>query len=121
VLVIDDDADALDALLNVLRAWGCETAGVTTCGEAIALARAGSDAPGFIIADFHLGDGATGLDAIAELRRCFGFDIPAVVLSADGGERPRTAALTAGCDFLDKPAKLERLRSLLEVNLAASV
>jgi CheY-like chemotaxis protein len=114
VLVIDDDADALDALLNVLRAWGCEPTGVTTCREAIASARAGSDAPGFIIADFHLGDGATGLDAIAELRRSFGFEIPAVVLSADAGERPRTAAQSAGCSFLDKPAKLERLRSLLE-------
>ena len=115
VLVIDDDADALDALLNVLRAWGCEAAGVTTCREAIALARAGGDAPGYIIADFHLGDGATGLDAIAELRRCFGFDIPAVVLSADAGDRPRTDARSAGCSFLDKPAKLERLRVLLEL------
>lgn len=113
VLVIDDDADALDALLNVLRAWGCEPAGVTTFREAIALARAGGDAPGFIIADFHLGDGATGLDAIAELRRSFGVDIPAVVLSADGGDRPRTAARAAGCSFLDKPTKLERLRALL--------
>jgi signal transduction histidine kinase/CheY-like chemotaxis protein len=116
VLVIDDDRDALEGLLNVLRAWGCEPVGITTYGEALAFARDAAEPPGFVIADFHLGDGTTGLDAIAELRRWFGLEIPALVLTADRSERPRSAARSAHCWFLNKPAQLERVRSLLEAS-----
>jgi signal transduction histidine kinase/ActR/RegA family two-component response regulator len=114
VLVIDDDAGALEGLSSVLRAWGCDPVGITTYRDALAFAREAIEAPGFIIADLHLGSGATGLDAIAELRRSFAREIPAVVLTADAGDRPRAAARSAGCWFLEKPAKLGRLRSLLE-------
>ncbi|MGP6159603.1 MAG: hybrid sensor histidine kinase/response regulator [Vulcanimicrobiaceae bacterium] len=114
VLVIDDDAAALDGLLLVLRNWGCEPVGLATYHETLAFARDAVAAPGFIIADFHIGEDATGLDAITELRRSFDLEIPAVVLTADVGERPRSAARSAGCWYLNKPAKLDRLRALIE-------
>ena len=65
IVVIDDDALALEGTSGLLRSWGCRV--VTAQSDREALAKLDGNAPDLIISDFHLQDGRTGIDAIAEL------------------------------------------------------
>ena len=68
--------------------------------------------PDLIIADYRLGAGQTGLDAIASLRRRWG-NLPAIVVTADHGAEVQGAVTDAGLYLLHKPVRPARLRSLI--------
>ncbi len=110
VLCVDNDAAALRALGSLLEAWGCEVRACAGADEALAAARWAPDA---LVLDYHLDDGATGLGLLARLRDEARVDAPALVVSADGSERIRSAVEAAGCVFLRKPLKPLQLRSAL--------
>ena len=69
-------------------------------------------APDGLLVDYHLDDG-NGIDAIAALRRRFGIDLPAILITADRSRtcarRPRAQARMV----LHKPLKPAALRALL--------
>ena len=113
VLVVDDDARAREALALVLRGWGCDVLEAATPSQAVALATDGARQPDAIVADFHLGESLTGLDAIASVRAGCGSALPAVVISADRDDATKAEALAGGHWFLPKPVRVDRLRSLL--------
>jgi len=72
VVVIDDDALVLDSMGGLLRKWGCEVATAESAQEALAgLARL-ARGPDLIISDDRLGNGQSGIRAIALLRAYWG-------------------------------------------------
>ena len=68
IVVIDDDALVLEGTGGLLKSWGCRV--VTAESDREALASLDRNKPDLIISDFHLKDGRTGIDAIAQLREC---------------------------------------------------
>lgn len=111
ILVVDDDPSALDGLALVLDHWGCRT--LLAHSVATGIARAGtSTAIDFIVADFHLGS-ETGLDAIASVRAACGRPIAACVMTADRTPDVRGLVERAGYWYLNKPLRVDRLRSLM--------
>lgn len=65
--------------------------------------------PDFLLCDYHLGGGRTGVMAIERLRQRFG-PVPAAVIS---GELLNASDLPAGVPLLAKPLRPERLEELL--------
>jgi two-component system, OmpR family, KDP operon response regulator KdpE len=113
VLIIDDDR----ALLNVcgvgLHALGHEvwTAGTGHDG----LAEAAIRAPDVIVLDLGLPD-MDGMDVCQRIRTWS--DVPIVVLSADGSEDRKVAALDGGADdYMTKPFGMRELNARLKVAL----
>jgi two-component system KDP operon response regulator KdpE len=113
VLVVDDDP----ALLRVLeagfdaRGYVVETA---TTGTA-ALDRASLQQPDIVILDLGLPD-IDGVDVCRRLRRWI--RTPIIVLSADGSEERKVAALDEGADdYLTKPFSMPELLARVRVAL----
>ncbi|ODN72226.1 response regulator [Methylobrevis pamukkalensis] len=111
-MVIDNDAAILAASTALLRRWSCTVTAARSPAEAIALARVagGTDV---ILADYHLDDGRTGLDAIADLRQLAGRPVPAIVVTADHSLEVAAAVREAEAELLHKPVRPAELRALL--------
>ena len=68
--------------------------------------------PNGLLVDYHL-DRGHGLDAIVELRRHLGLDLPAILITADRSPLVRDAARAADVQVLNKPIKPAALRALM--------
>jgi DNA-directed RNA polymerase specialized sigma24 family protein len=97
VLIIEDEALIAMDLERLVVDLGHRVIGVAgTHGKAVSIAKA--HAPGLILADIHLADNSSGLDAVNELLRSF--EVPVVFITAYPerfltGERPEPAFLIA--------------------------
>ena len=113
VVVIDDDAPALDGMGGLLRSWGCRV--VTGGSENAALSglEDHDQAPDLIISDYRLRDGKTGVDAIKRLRDKFSAPIPAFLVSGDTNPEPLRHAQAGGYFLLHKPVDPMTLRAML--------
>jgi signal transduction histidine kinase len=112
VLCIDNEPQVLDGMDTLLGGWGCrvlKASDVTTAADAIA---ASQTAPSGLLVDYHL-DRGNGLDAIAELRRRFGADLPAILITADRSPHVRDTARAEDVQVLSKPLKPAALRALM--------
>jgi CheY-like chemotaxis protein len=65
-----------------------------------------------LLVDYHL-DNGNGIDAIVELRRRFGAELPAILITADRTPRVRDEARARDVPILNKPVKPAALRVLL--------
>ncbi|HYB17133.1 MAG TPA: response regulator transcription factor [Streptosporangiaceae bacterium] len=113
VLIIDDDRDLLNVCSVGLRAFGHEvwTAGTGNDGIAEAAIRA----PDVIVLDLGLPD-MDGMEVCQRIRTWS--DVPIVVLSADGSEDRKVAALDDGADdYMTKPFGMRELNARLRVAL----
>lgn len=116
ILVIDNEALALDALRTVLNGWGCEVDAVGN-GEAAAACLLAQPADLWIF-DYHLDAGDDGVALQQRLSQRFGL-VPCMILSADQTGAVRTAAQEAGLPLLVKPLRPLALKSMLDRMLAA--
>ena len=97
VLIIEDETFIAMDLSWLVESLGHRVLGVArTHTEAIALAK--GKPPGLILADIHLADGSSGLDAVNELLQSF--NVPVIFITAYPerfltGERPEPAFLIA--------------------------
>lgn len=116
VLVVDDDRRVLEGTTGLLSGWGAVV--VAASSRVQALEGLATQAPDLIIADYHLGSATeSGGQLIAELRRHFSADIPAVLVTADVSSGPRETAQSMGIRLLHKPVGPMALRALLSALL----
>ena len=112
VVVIDDEAAVRAGMLAVLEGWGCETVLASSEGEALESLRERAP-PHVIIADYRLRDDKTGAQAIEGLRREFGNDIPALIITGDTDPARLREAQASGHALMHKPVQPGKLRAYL--------
>ena len=112
VMVIDDEAAVRAGMLAVLEAWGCETVLAGSEDEALGNLR-GHAPPHVIVADYRLRDGKTGAQAIERLRREFGGNIPALIITGDTDPARLREAQASGHALMHKPVQPGKLRAYL--------
>jgi PAS domain S-box-containing protein len=113
VLVIENDQSALDAMRELLRTWQCRVVAAESLENALPQLRLLERAPDVLVADYHLDDGRTGLDALTALQPLFDHPVPGIIITADRSDAVLNAVREAGFHLLNKPLKPARLRSLL--------
>ena len=115
IAVLEDETMVREALRIVLEGWGYEVAAAATPSALHAAFAEPRHAPDIIIADYRLGAGLTGTEAIAGLRSSLGVQVPAIVLTGDTSpERIREVA-DSGFHLLHKPLDIEKLRSAVQL------
>jgi len=120
ILVIEDDPKIRDLLDLVLTAEGYQT---TTAADGIAaLKLVGDDhpAPDFILADYNLPNGPTGLRLVGKIRERFRRNIPAAILTGDISGATLREITDQGCTLLSKPVKLNVLSRTVQDLLKAA-
>ena len=114
VLAIDNEPRVLDGMRLLLERWGCV---VSTAPGVQSALQTLSAAPDVVVADYHLDDG-DGLAAITAIRTKLGFQVPALLATADRSPEVRDAARAMEVEILNKPVKPAPLRALLSRCLA---
>jgi Na+/proline symporter/signal transduction histidine kinase/CheY-like chemotaxis protein len=112
VLCIDNELTILDGMETLLKGWGCEAFKASDLSTAIARVMESKAELDGLLVDYHLDDG-NGIDAVIELRRRFGADLPAILITADRSPHVRADARIHHIEVLNKPIKPAALRALL--------
>jgi CheY-like chemotaxis protein len=112
VLCIDNDLAILDGMETLLRGWGCRVLKATDLASAVAAIVDAKVSLDGLLVDYHLDQG-NGIEAIVELRRRFGPELTAILITADRSPRVREEARTHGVQVLNKPVRPAALRALL--------
>jgi Na+/proline symporter/signal transduction histidine kinase len=112
VLCIDNEPSILDGMRVLLAGWGCRVLTAIDLTTALAAIAGSSLEPDGLLVDYHL-DGGNGVGAITELRRRYGHDLPAILVTADRSVLVRGEARAAAVQLLNKPVKPAALRALL--------
>jgi CheY-like chemotaxis protein len=112
VLCIDNEPAILDGMQTLLGGWGCRVVTAENQAQALAAIEGSGIEPDGLLVDYHL-DGGNGLGAIDELRRRYGRDLPAILVTADRSAHVREEARAAGTHILNKPVKPASLRALI--------
>lgn len=118
VLLVENDADVLQAMTFLLERWQCLVRAATSTDDALDLLGDTDWVPDIIIADQHLDGGDLGTTTIAEVRDYLSRAVPALIVTADGSEAVVKAARAAGIELMRKPLKPAQLRALLAHLLA---
>lgn len=112
VLVIENEPAIQDAMRALLEGWGCVVFAALSEADAVVVVRQHGQ-PDAILADYHLDDGAVGLDAIVAVQQACEAHIPAVVITANHSPDLLAEIRDVGYHLLNKPVRPARLRSLL--------
>ena len=118
VLLVENDADVLQAMTFLLERWQCLVRTATSTDDALSLLGDTDWVPDIVIADQHLDGGDLGTATISEVRDYLGRAVPALIVTADGSEAVVKAARAAGIELMRKPLKPAQLRALLAHLLA---
>jgi len=112
VLCIDNERAILDGMESLLGGWGCRALKAADLAEALAVLESSGVEPDGLLVDYHL-DGGNGIAVITELRRRFGRQIPAILITADRSLHVREEARAEAAHLLNKPLKPASLRALI--------
>ncbi|MDD5297227.1 MAG: ATP-binding protein [Rhodocyclaceae bacterium] len=113
VVVVDDDELVLESVASLLESWGCLVLPAAGGKQAEERVRRIGLIPDALLCDFRLQDGEKGTDVARTLRREFGEDIPAILISGDTDPEVLRMAREAGLALLHKPLSSAKLRTLL--------
>lgn len=116
-LVVENDPDMRRGYEMILR----DRLGMVvrvTGGTAEALATMGDDPPDVILADYHLENGDTGVDAIRALRGSVGQAIPAVMVTAHRDPQIARNCAAMQVHLMEKPVHPAELAEVLADILA---
>jgi Na+/proline symporter/signal transduction histidine kinase len=111
-LCIDNEPAILDGMQTLLGGWGCRVVAAADAADAVNAAKNANLEPNGLIVDYHL-DRSDGIAAIEELRRRYGADLPAILITADRSPGVRDAARERGIQILNKPVRPAALRAML--------
>jgi len=112
VLCIDDEPKILDGMEALLGGWGCQVVKAPDLATAIGALSETQIALNGLLVDYYLGQG-NGIEAIVELRRRLGTELPAILITADRNLDIRLIAREHNIQLLNKPIKPASLRALL--------
>jgi two-component system phosphate regulon response regulator PhoB len=117
IVVIEDEEFVLAGYQTLLESWGYDVVAATSADEALSLLTATAKVPDFVVADYRLGDGNTGTDAVLLLRRSFGPGIPGVLITGDTTMERVRHATESGLQVLHKPINGRQLRDIVQRGL----
>jgi two-component system CheB/CheR fusion protein len=114
ILLVDDNPAVLDATRILLELDGHDVSIASNTEEAVAGIEA-AGIPDVVVADFHLGSGETGIDAIRQVRKVSGQYVPAVLVTGDTSSCiARQIEQTEPIQVFRKPVDTERLIAVIQ-------
>lgn len=120
VAVVDDNSEVLRSMVRLLEGWDCQVVAATAVEEILTTIIDQDITPQLLLADYHLADGANGIDAINAINREITERAPAIMISSDNSQNLRDQLQTLDIPLLTKPVEPARLRALMQHMLASS-
>ena len=115
IILIEDDVNVANAWGMLLEAEGYRVATAKSATEANAILDHLDTVPSLLISDFHLLDGSTGVEAVQGIRKFYGVNIPAFIVSGDTSKVVKDARPVDNCTLMSKPVNTSRLLAAAHV------
>jgi signal transduction histidine kinase/CheY-like chemotaxis protein len=112
ILCIDDQRENLDAMYTLLSKWGIDVQTAQNFEQAKVIAADFS--PHILLVDYQLGRGPDGLEIIDIIRHQQNTILPACLMTAQRGDALMQACSEQGVNYLAKPLKPAKLRTLIQ-------
>jgi two-component system, sensor histidine kinase len=118
VAVVENEETVLLGMRELLEGWGCEVV-TALCGRTARhqISKIGR-VPNLVIADFHIGSEANGVEVAEEIREIHKCQTPAIIITADRSAEVLKFVQGRGFHLLQKPIKPAKLRALMSHLLA---
>lgn len=117
VIAIDDEPDVLVTLQMLLELFDYDVITGASGEEVVAALKRVSGTPGIIIADYRLGTGKLGTNAVRLIREATGTEMPGLIITGDTSPERIKEVQASGFHILHKPVRAERLKSMIETLL----
>lgn len=117
VLLVEDDPGVRNATRIFLSVDGFKVTALSSLAEAAAEAQRTQDID-VIVTDYHLGDGTTGIEVIAMVRKLLHREVKAVLVTGDTSAAVRDIQTDQNLRLVSKPVNAEELAQLLRHFLA---
>jgi len=121
IVVVEDEPAVREGLEVLLTGWGATIVSFESVAAAerwVEAAAAGSPPPALVIADYRLEHGTTGVAAIKAVRKRFGADVPAIVVTGSSMTGHDKEALEQNFHLLIKPVLPNKLRAMISFKLS---
>lgn len=112
VLCIDNEPNILKGMSSLLQGWSCEVTTAINEDEALEVLENGF-VPQLVLADYHLSEDETGIQALAAIEKVLQQRPPAVVITADRTDAVKKEINDAGAEILHKPMRPAALRAII--------
>ncbi len=113
LIVIDDNAQVLEGMKEILTGWGCRVVAGQSRQELLDTLFKDTIDPMLIIADYQLKNGDNGVQVIKYLRDEYNKHIPALVISGDTSRDFIDEMDLEGFELLNKPVLPGELRDAI--------
>ncbi|WP_431856234.1 ATP-binding response regulator [Azospirillum sp.] len=113
VLAVDDDSMVLTGLQLSLEGWGCTVVSAGDIREVFVRLDQLEGPPDVILTDLRLPNKVTGFEVIDRVRKIYGREIPAIVLTGETGQAELAEGQRRHCAFLHKPLHPMELKRVL--------
>lgn len=113
ILVLEDDTETRNAVKQLLLRWKCNPYVYQTAESALFDLKKHPSPPEIILADYHLGEGLNGLQAIERIREVYDKKIPAALVSADASIVSPLIHSESGIAVMTKPVQAAKLQNML--------
>ncbi len=112
VLCVDNEPDILNGMEHLLRRWDCEVHCARSSQQTFAVLEQIA-VPNILLIDYRLEEAINGIELIGEIRKKFGNEIAAILITADKHDELRMQCRELNVGFLGKPLKPAGLRALM--------
>ncbi len=113
VVLVDDESAILRGMAELFDNWNIDLVTAHSAREAEQWLDSLGRTPDVIVSDYRLPDDTDGIEVIERLRRKFGRDIPAILVTGDTAPDTILRISRAGFPLLHKPLRPAKLRALL--------
>ena len=120
VVVVDDNAQVLRSMVRLLEDWDCQVVAATGVEEVLTTIIDRDITPQLLLTDYHLADGATGVEAIDAINAEITRRAAAIMISSDNSKALREQLEELEIPLLTKPLDPARLRALMQHLLKVS-
>ncbi|MFT6913767.1 MAG: signal transduction histidine kinase [Motiliproteus sp.] len=112
VLVLDNERSICEAMQLLLEGWGCE---VLTALSYEGISERSGELPGLelIIADYHLDNRQTGLDAVQRMAAELGIEAPVLMITANYSNDLKQQIRALGHQLMNKPVRPAKLKAVM--------
>ena len=120
ILLVEDNAELLALLAQLLRAAGHEVATALDGVAALKLVADGVVRPDLLLSDFNLPNGLNGLQLTMRLRSALHLDLPVIILTGDISTETLRDIARQGCVHLHKPVTAQAMTQAVRTLLLAA-
>lgn len=113
VLVIDNERSICEAMQLLLEGWGCQVMTALSYEQVCEQVAPGQPFD-LVIADYHLDDNQTGLDAVQRMRSELAIETPVLMITANYSNDLKQQVRDLGYQLMNKPVRPAKLKAILE-------